>query len=172
MRGFGLRDVVDTYVILKEVFDKRYESPLPDMTPHLEGEIARIIEGVSSKFGHDPYPGTIRKAVALFYNAVKNHGLGDGNKRLAVIILLSFLDKRRYHLLAAPKTLYEWAIWIAKSDSKDREKIMKKLVKSLSWTFIRKRSASTVKYFDDLDPNDKFEKGFQEFLRTGKVIRF
>lgn len=46
----------------------------------------------SSAFGTDAYPTLEHKAAALLHSLVRNHALGDGNKRLAWLATVVFLD--------------------------------------------------------------------------------
>lgn len=46
----------------------------------------------SSAFGEDAYPTTERKAAALLHSLCANHPLVDGNKRLAWLCTVVFLD--------------------------------------------------------------------------------
>lgn len=43
-------------------------------------------------FGHDAYPTLASKAAALLHSLVRNHPLVDGNKRLAWLATVVFLD--------------------------------------------------------------------------------
>ena len=46
----------------------------------------------SSAFGEDAYPTLELKAAALLHSVVRNHALVDGNKRLAWLATVVFLD--------------------------------------------------------------------------------
>ena len=46
----------------------------------------------SSAFGQDAYPTLALKAAALLHSIASNHALADGNKRLAWIATVVFLD--------------------------------------------------------------------------------
>lgn len=46
----------------------------------------------SSAFGEDAYPSLALKAGALMHSIARNHGLVDGNKRLALLAAVVFLD--------------------------------------------------------------------------------
>lgn len=46
----------------------------------------------SSAFGQDAYPSTALKAAALLHSVARNHALVDGNKRLAWLATVVFLD--------------------------------------------------------------------------------
>jgi death-on-curing protein len=46
----------------------------------------------SSAFGEEAYPGLALKAAALLHSLARNHALVDGNKRLAFLATVVFLD--------------------------------------------------------------------------------
>ena len=46
----------------------------------------------ASAFGEDAYPTLARKAAALLHSLARNHALVDGNKRLAWLATVVFLD--------------------------------------------------------------------------------
>jgi death on curing protein len=46
----------------------------------------------SSVFGHEAYPATALKTAALLHSLARNHALVDGNKRLAWLATVVFLD--------------------------------------------------------------------------------
>jgi death on curing protein len=53
---------------------------------------AAVARPRSSAFGADAYPGLELKAAALLHSIVRNHALVDGNKRLAWLAAVVFLD--------------------------------------------------------------------------------
>jgi death-on-curing protein len=53
----------------------------------LESALARPS---ASAFGHDAYPNIHEKAAALLHSLARNHGLVDGNKRLALAATIAF----------------------------------------------------------------------------------
>jgi death on curing protein len=53
---------------------------------------AAVARPRSSAFGADAYPGLELKAAALLHSIVRNHALVDGNKRLAWLATVVFLD--------------------------------------------------------------------------------
>ena len=50
----------------------------------------------SSAFGEDAYPSLELKAAALLHSVARNHALVDGNKRLAWLATVVFLDLNRH----------------------------------------------------------------------------
>lgn len=61
----------------------------------LESALARPQTAV---FGDDAYPRLADKAAALVHSVARNHGLVDGNKRLALAATLGFLGVNGYRL--------------------------------------------------------------------------
>lgn len=53
---------------------------------------AAVARSQSSAFGADAYPTLELKAAALLHSIVRNHALVDGNKRLAWLAAVVFLD--------------------------------------------------------------------------------
>ena len=61
------------------------------------------------------YPSFINKASIMFYLLIKNHPFQNGNKRIAIAVLLAFLGKNGKWLDVEPITLYNFTTWIAES---------------------------------------------------------
>jgi len=61
----------------------------------------------------DAYPTVPRKAAALFRGLVKNHGLRDGNKRLAVTTMSVFLLANGWLPTYTNYQLYRYALRVA-----------------------------------------------------------
>ncbi len=79
--------------------------------------------------GKDLYPSLEEKAANLLYFLVKNHSFVDGNKRIAAVIFLQFLEKNNllYHddgsQRIANNALVAITLMIAESKPKEREVI-------------------------------------------------
>jgi len=65
----------------------------------------------------------VGKASIMFYLMIKNHPFQNGNKRIAIMSLLYFLNKNGKWLNMDNKTLYDFAKNIAGSKPKSREKL-------------------------------------------------
>ncbi len=75
--------------------------------------------------GHDVYKSTQEKAANLLYFITKNHSFSDGNKRIAAMIFLYFLDKNDLLFSDGEKTIEDntlVAITIMIAESKPEEK--------------------------------------------------
>lgn len=72
----------------------------------------------------DLYPTLFNKASSLFYFCVKNHPFENGNKRIAILVLLLFAYKNNFWLESPKSTLYDLALSVAKSETKDMNKTL------------------------------------------------
>jgi death-on-curing family protein len=112
------------YELAQELFAS-FKEPIPDFSTRfpdkLESCLAAPFQGFSRK---DFYPNLLSKAAALFYLVNKNHPFQNGNKRLAVTILLVLLYKNGKWLKVSPIELYNFAKWVASSPAGLSDSIM------------------------------------------------
>ncbi len=86
--------------------------------------------------GEELYPSVEEKAAMLLYLVVKNHSFSDGNKRIAAMLFLWFMDKNRIlyaedgHKRIADNTLVALTLMIAESRTEEKD-VMVKLVVNL-----------------------------------------
>ncbi|MCQ2286245.1 MAG: virulence protein RhuM/Fic/DOC family protein [Bacteroidales bacterium] len=86
--------------------------------------------------GKELYPSVEEKAAMLLYLVVKNHSFSDGNKRIAAMLFLWFLEKNGIlygqdrHKRICDNTLVALTLLIAESKSEEKE-IMVKVVVNL-----------------------------------------
>ena len=64
-------------------------------------------------FGQDAYPTLEEKAAALLHSVTRNHALVDGNKRLGLAALISFLGLNGYLLTWTNDEAYDFVISVA-----------------------------------------------------------
>jgi death-on-curing protein len=76
----------------------------------LESALARAR---ASAFGKDAYPGIHEKAAALLHSIARNHGLIDGNKRLALAATIAFLGMNGIRLTLSNDAAYDLVIAVA-----------------------------------------------------------
>lgn len=74
-----------------------------------------------SMFGEDLYAGLAAKAAVLFYRLVRAHGFSDGNKRVALVALLAYLERNGGRLRADEEELY--ALTMAAATDAPQEEI-------------------------------------------------
>lgn len=94
------------------------------------GQIYQTFDGI------ELYPSVEEKAAMLLYLVVKNHSFSDGNKRIAAMLFLWFMDKNHIlygkngHKRIADNTLVALTLMIAESRSEEKD-VMVKLVVNL-----------------------------------------
>jgi len=66
-----------------------------------------------SMFGEDLYADPHSKAGVLFYRIARSHGFSDGNKRVALVALLEFLQRHALDVEATGEELYEFVMGAA-----------------------------------------------------------
>ena len=84
--------------------------------------------------GEELYPSVEEKAAMLLYLVVKNHSFSDGNKRIAAMLFLWFLNNNRVlyakdgHKRIADNTLVALTLMIAKSRTEEKDVMVKVVV--------------------------------------------
>jgi prophage maintenance system killer protein len=84
--------------------------------------------------GKDVYPGIEEKAANLLYFIVKNHSFADGNKRIAAVLFVYFLDKNETlykpdgSRIIGDNALVAITIMIAESNSEEKDTMVKLVV--------------------------------------------
>lgn len=84
--------------------------------------------------GEDLYPSVEEKAAMLLYLVVKNHSFSDGNKRIAAMLFLWFMENNKVlysadgHKRIADNTLVAITLMIAESRPEEKDIIVKVVV--------------------------------------------
>ncbi|MEK7600522.1 MAG: type II toxin-antitoxin system death-on-curing family toxin [Patescibacteria group bacterium] len=98
-----------------------WREPIPDFGTRYSNALERCIDAPFQSFGGKQlYPGLVRKASILFYLMIKNHPFQNGNKRLAMTTLFFFLFRNKKWMKVDTQELYNFAVWVAKSNAKVR----------------------------------------------------
>ncbi|MDP2279935.1 MAG: virulence protein RhuM/Fic/DOC family protein [Nitrospirota bacterium] len=96
------------------------------------GRLKGILGGIYQTFdGNELYPSLEEKSAHLLYLIIKDHPFVDGNKRIASLLFVYFLDRNKY--LERPNgerkindnALVALALLIAESDAKDKDILIK-----------------------------------------------
>lgn len=66
-----------------------------------------------SMFGEDLYTDLPAKASALFYRLIRTHGFSDGNKRVALVALILYLERNGMRLRADEESLFAFTMGAA-----------------------------------------------------------
>jgi death-on-curing family protein len=102
-----------------------WSEPIPSFGTRYPEVLERCIGQLYQTFGGKQlYPGLIKKVTILFYLMIKNHPFQNGNKRLAMATLLCFLFKNKKWIKVDDQELYNFAKWVAESNSKLKKPTM------------------------------------------------
>ncbi len=102
-----------------------FDEPIPDFETRFPKKLETILE--IPKYGTKEgllYPTFYKQAAVFFYSLVKGRPFLNGNKRIAVVSLLTFLYLNKFWLQTDWKTLYGLTVFVANSDPSDRNKIL------------------------------------------------
>lgn len=93
-----------------------WDEPIPDFSTRYSGKLESCLKTPFQSFAkRDLYPTLEDKTSILFYLMIKNHPFQNGNKRIAVTSLLTFLSMNEKWLNIPPDELYQLAMWTAES---------------------------------------------------------
>lgn len=122
-----------------------FNEPIPDFstrTPNiLESCLATPFQTFGGKF---LYPGFLTRAGMLFYFMIKNHPFENGNKRIAITTLFTFLFANNKWLIADIQELYNFTVWVAQSPPQFKDEVVKAIEKFLK-THIKEIKNLSVK---------------------------
>jgi len=94
-----------------------WDEPIPDFGTRFPGKLESCLVQAFQTFGkRDLYPTLMDKAAIMFYLMIKNHPFINGNKRIAVTSVITFLLLNKKWLSVTNDQLYNIAVWVAKSD--------------------------------------------------------
>jgi death-on-curing protein len=92
------------------------DEPIPDFCTRfpniLESCVVTPFQGFSGK---PLYPSLVARASMLFYLMIKNHPFQNGNKRIAITTLLTFLHSNNKWLKVDTQEFYNFTVWVAQS---------------------------------------------------------
>lgn len=107
-----------------------YNEPIPDFSTRFPNILESCLLTPFQSFGKkDLYKGLIPKASILFYLMIKNYPFQNGNKRIAMTTLFTFLYLNKKWLKVDSQELYNFAIWVTQSPSKLKEETVKAIEK-------------------------------------------
>ena len=102
-----------------------WNEPIPPFETRFGGKLESCLASPFQTFGkRDLYRGLDQKAAFLFYLMIKNHPFMNGNKRIAVTTLFWFLSLNGKWLKVGHDELYKEAVWVAESDSRDKDEVV------------------------------------------------
>ena len=99
--------------------------PIPDFSTRSPELLNSSLNSPFQIFdGKQVYPGFVLKASMLLYFLIKNHPFQNGNKRIGMMSLLTFLFLNGRWMDMSNNMFYTMAVEIAKSKTKDKDKIV------------------------------------------------
>ena len=101
------------------------QEPIPHFDTRFPGRLEACLDTPRQTFdGQLLYSTLIDQAAMLFYLLNKNHPFANGNKRIALTALLVFLFLNGKWIAAGQDELYEFAIRVAASEARDKDRIV------------------------------------------------
>ena len=87
-----------------------------------EGLLDSAIEGAFATIdGVELYPSKEEKAAKLGYSLISNHAFVDGNKRIGVYVMLSFLELNGIHIEAADEDVVSLGLGVADGSMEQKD---------------------------------------------------
>ncbi len=107
-----------------------FDEPIPDFSTRFPNVLESCVVTPFQRFsGKSLYPSLVVKASILFYLMIKNHPFQNGNKRIAITTLLTFLFDNGKWLKADTQELYNFTVWVAMSPSEFKEQVVSAIEK-------------------------------------------
>jgi len=127
----------EIYVLAKKIMT--WDQPFPDFETRQPNILESCLAVPFQTFGKkELYKGLIGKAAILFYLMNKNHPFFNGNKRMAVVTLLFFLEKNNKNIKVSPEEFYKFSLWVAESNPKLKNSVVKAVGEFLEKNLIKK----------------------------------
>lgn len=105
-----------------------FKEPIPDYSTRDNPLLESALGSPKQTFGGEfLYPTIVDQSAILFYSIIKNHPFKNGNKRIAVMTMLVFLSLNNKWINIPQKLLYEIAVIISASKSKDNDDVLLKI---------------------------------------------
>ena len=114
--------------LAKELFSD--DEPIPDFGTRYPGKLESCVVTPFMRFsGKALYPTLVDKAAILFYLMIKKRPFVNGNKRIAVTTLLTFLHRNKKWLKVDEEELYNVTVWVAMSLPESKDEVVAALRK-------------------------------------------
>ena len=102
-----------------------FDEPIPDFSTRFPNVLEScVVTPFQSFSGKALYPTLVAKASILFYLMIKNHPFQNGNKRIAITTVLTFLFSNGKWLQVDAQELYNFTVWVAQSPSEFKEQVV------------------------------------------------
>lgn len=102
-----------------------FNEPIPDFSARFPNVLESCVLTPFQSFSRKAlYPTLVAKASILFYLMIKNHPFQNGNKRIAITTLLTFLYGNNKWLKADTQEFYNFTVWVAQSPAPFKEQVV------------------------------------------------
>jgi death-on-curing protein len=102
-----------------------FDEPIPDSSTRFPNILEScVVTPFQRLSGRTLYPALVGKASILFYLMIKNHPFQNGNKRIAITTLLTFLAGNGKWLEADTQELYNFTVWVAQSPAGVKDQVV------------------------------------------------
>jgi|SRR3989344_2753463 len=132
---------IDDFEYLCFDFTREYlsfDEPIPDYSTRNNSLLESALGSPRQTFNNKLlYPTLVKQAAILFYSLIKNHPFENGNKRIAVMSMLTFLALNGKWLSISPFKLYLLACRVAESYPRDREKLISSIETILKMNIVK-----------------------------------
>jgi death on curing protein len=124
MRAISLVEVeFISFRLAKELLE--FNEPIPVFSSRFPNILESCLIIPFQQFcGQKAYKGLIGKAAMLFYLMIKNHPFQNGNKRIAMTTLFTFLFVNNKWLKVDTKECYNFAMWVSQSPAKLKTEVV------------------------------------------------
>lgn len=96
-----------------------WNEPIPDFGTRFPNALESCLATPFHSFGgKSAYKGLPGKASVFFYLMIKNHPFKNGNKRIAMVSLMTLLYKNKKWIEVDDIEFYNFAKWVAESNAK------------------------------------------------------
>ena len=114
--------------LAKEIMN--FNEPIPNFTSRFPNILESCLLTPFQSFAKkDLYRGLFGKAAMLFYLLIKNHPFQNGNKRIAMTTLFTFLYLNKKWLKVDNQKLYNFAVWVSQSPAEFKDETIKSIEK-------------------------------------------
>ena len=102
-----------------------WSEPIPDFGTRYSGKLESCLSAAFQTYARrELYPTLVDKSAILFYFMIKNHPFMNGNKRMAIATMLTFLHINNKWLDVSNDELYHFAVWVAASNPRLKEGVV------------------------------------------------
>lgn len=115
-----------------------FNEPIPDFSSRYPNRLESCLAAPFQTFDKkNLYKGLVERAAVLFYLMVKSHPFLNGNKRIAVTTLMTFLYLNKKWLAVDARELYNFSVWVASSPTQAKEHVVQAIKQFISDSIVK-----------------------------------